>query len=292
MRKQALPRTKSQRKTLVRWAYDDSAMVHKAININGSKIHYWVKNPDINRTIICLHGFRGSHRSLASIAMGLDNYRVVVPDLPGCGRSERLKVTHSYNEYVEFLERFAAQLKLNQFMLLCHSLSAAAGIVYAHKFPTRVSGLILMTPVISVRLGQAYYKVLSRLPRIIKNKVYASLKILTLENQILTVFSDTKTRRQIYLARMEELKEFVETVIIENILSANPKRLVSQAQGLRVPVMVISGQKDALVRLGTVKRLYRRFQNAKLVVIRGAGHMMPYEKPQEIVNAIVNFDKA
>ncbi len=128
-------------------------MAHHVVTLRGRKVHYWVKNSELSNTIVCLHGFRGSHRSLASIAMGLNNYRVIALDLPGCGLSDPLVVKHGYSEYADWLDEFAEHLHLGRFTLLCHSLSAAIGIAYAHKLPHKIIKMILITPVRVIPLG-------------------------------------------------------------------------------------------------------------------------------------------
>ena len=54
--------------------------------------------------VIMIHGFRGTHHGLELIAKMLGGYRVIVPELPGFGKSEPFKNEHSIKNYVTWLK--------------------------------------------------------------------------------------------------------------------------------------------------------------------------------------------
>ncbi|HEU5187952.1 MAG TPA: alpha/beta fold hydrolase, partial [Candidatus Saccharimonadales bacterium] len=57
------------------------------VKIQGSQVHYWVFNPKRQQTIVMIHGFRGTHHGLQNIIDRLDDYKIIIPDLPGFGAS-------------------------------------------------------------------------------------------------------------------------------------------------------------------------------------------------------------
>jgi pimeloyl-ACP methyl ester carboxylesterase len=56
---------------------------------------------------------------------------------------------------------------------------------------------------------------------------------------------------------------------------------------LRIPTLVISGDRDRLVPVENSRRLARMIPRARLVELRGVGHAFPFEKTDETVRAVV-----
>jgi len=53
--------------------------------------------------VLCLHGLGGDHRGLAEFAAALPGVNVVIPDLPGYGRSAPMSDPHSLVNYAAAL---------------------------------------------------------------------------------------------------------------------------------------------------------------------------------------------
>ncbi len=55
------------------------------------------------------------------------------------------------------------------------------------------------------------------------------------------------------------------------------------------PTLVLHGSADALMPLGSARRLADRVPGAELAVVQGAGHAYPLERPQESYDLLVDF---
>ncbi len=61
---------------------------------------------------------------------------------------------------------------------------------------------------------------------------------------------------------------------------------------LELPVLVVTGLQDhVFLDHDDVERLYNRLPNAKQIQIHNAGHMIPAERPSELVDCLLNFAK-
>ncbi|MFI7482321.1 alpha/beta fold hydrolase [Kocuria sp. M1R5S2] len=82
--------------------------------LDGHKVRYWFYDVDRRPKplLLMVHGFRGDHHGLQLVADRLrEHYHVVVPDLPGFGRSEPFPDRpHDVAGYVEFLRGFVEDL--------------------------------------------------------------------------------------------------------------------------------------------------------------------------------------
>jgi len=56
-----------------------------------------------------------------------------------------------------------------------------------------------------------------------------------------------------------------------------------------VPTLILHGDKDPLIPLGNGQNLASRIAGSRLVVLEGAGHLLPLERPVETVNCIFDF---
>jgi len=58
---------------------------------------------------------------------------------------------------------------------------------------------------------------------------------------------------------------------------------------IQVPVLILHGDSDPLVPVGNGINLAERIEGAELRVFEGAGHLLPMERPAEVIGAIVEF---
>jgi len=71
-------------------------------------------------------------------------YRVIIPDLPGFGDSDKPDTDYTLDFFVQCVTEFADQLDVQRFALVGNSLGGAISIGLALAHPTRISHLILM----------------------------------------------------------------------------------------------------------------------------------------------------
>ncbi|MFP3949346.1 MAG: alpha/beta fold hydrolase, partial [Longimicrobiales bacterium] len=58
---------------------------------------------------------------------------------------------------------------------------------------------------------------------------------------------------------------------------------------IRAPTLVIHGEEDPLIPFGNGERLHELIPDSRLVSIQGCGHMLNWEKPDEVAEAIEEF---
>ncbi len=59
--------------------------------------------------------------------------------------------------------------------------------------------------------------------------------------------------------------------------------------GMSAPTLLVCGDEDRLVPPETTLRMAREIPGARLLVVRGAGHMLIWEKPEEVAAAVAQF---
>jgi pimeloyl-ACP methyl ester carboxylesterase len=122
------------------------------VNVDGSEVYYTARGPrDARYAYVGINGLLGGGDSFWPVIEGVPNsWRVVLPDLPGCGESEPLKPPrkHDLDGYVRWLDRFvhAAGLGDQQIVLTSVATGAPISIRYAVQQRGRVAGQVLHMP--------------------------------------------------------------------------------------------------------------------------------------------------
>src|SRR4029079_11758082 len=114
----------------------------KEITVFGQKIHY--VEAGSGPTVILLHGLGGSTQAwMFNIAPLAEKYHVVVPDQIGFGKSDKPLVNYRIRTYVDFLDQFCKQLKIDRPTLIGNSMGGWIAAIYAATYPDRVDKLVL-----------------------------------------------------------------------------------------------------------------------------------------------------
>jgi pimeloyl-ACP methyl ester carboxylesterase len=163
------------------WPERNPYAERRSVVLDGYKVRYWFYDVDRTRKplVVMVHGFRGDHHGLQLIADRLrDRYHVVVPDLPGFGRSEPFPDRpHDVAGYAEFLRRFVEVLTAGAvhdrpapgstpgpgsgdekvveadggpgrgIVLLGHSFGSVVAAHFAAAHPAMVERLVLVNPI-------------------------------------------------------------------------------------------------------------------------------------------------
>ena len=96
--------------------------------------------------VVLLHGFTGSKENWLPFARHLsDDYRVIVPDLPGWGESQRTpQADYRVRVQAERLAGFLDALELRRVHLAGHSMGGHIAGLFAEAYPERLSSLALV----------------------------------------------------------------------------------------------------------------------------------------------------
>ena len=98
------------------------------------------ENPN---TLVFVHGLDSSANTFAVIAGVLSqNFRVVVYDQRGHGRTIPKGLDYSPSVMAEDLETLRQYLGIERFAIYGHSLGARTALAYANRYPNRVSAFI------------------------------------------------------------------------------------------------------------------------------------------------------
>lgn len=272
----------------------------KQLSILGSSVHFWVFNPQQQRTIVMIHGFRGTHHGLQNIIDRLPEYRIIIPDLPGFGDSTPMNQPHTVAGYAAFISQFIAKLGLQRPVLLGHSFgSIVAAHIAAHQ-PKFISKLILINPIadnpdsgsrkFTTQGIKVYYWLGHHLPKKLGEGLLRSRLIVLGSSKVMTKTHDETLQKKIHAAHLRHFSSFSDRRILHEVfktsISANVMRY---APKITLPTLLIAGSIDDIAPLSSQYALRQQLPHSTLVVIDNVGHLIHHEAPAEAAAAIKKF---
>jgi pimeloyl-ACP methyl ester carboxylesterase len=201
-------------------------------------------------------------------------HRVAALDLPGQpGLSAPLRIPRAHDSYVVVLDEVLAGLGARAEVVVGHSLGARAALAAAAR-GVAIDRLVLVNPAGLARL------------RVGVRAMSASLGWLARPDDV---------HARVLLQRMTapdfalhpDLVQWMATVGAHVRTTLAPPRLPArQRRAVRVPVAVVLGAHDPFISPGRVRRGARHLASATVEVVGDAGHLVPLERPDVVVDAV------
>lgn len=275
---------------------------HHTTTCLGSRVHYWEYNSDKQPTIVVIHGYRGTHHGLERVIAHLPQYRFIVPDLPGFGISEPLVAgQHTIEGYAEAMATFIEALSLKGGIVLGHSMGSIVAAELAKTHPESMESLILINPIAAHPLQGASGLIVSPsilyhwlggkvLPANLGRKLLDSKTFLLFGSVLMAKTRDKALRGIIHANHLTHMTEYDNPAMLyEAYLGSLSGTVTDRAPHIKIPTLLIAGDKDDLAPPVTQKRLVQQLPTAELVVIDHVGHLIHYETPSEAARAIDEF---
>jgi pimeloyl-ACP methyl ester carboxylesterase len=242
-------------------------------------------------TIVMVHGFVGGKENFYPLARALaGKYRLVIPDLPGWGESQRIP-----NENYGFLaqsERLAAFIRNvspgKPVVLVGHSMGGGVAALVAAGHPELVSRVALIDAA-GVRFDDNVFgaEVLAgRNPYAVNDRA-------SLDRFLATVFhvEDAKPwlpwpADKAYIARRTRDAAFEQQVLAA--IGRGPERFLpgSEAARIKQPTLLLWCRQDAVIDPSALALYAQRIPQAMGVMLDDCGHMSIMERPEDVAVAI------
>jgi pimeloyl-ACP methyl ester carboxylesterase len=274
-----------------------------SVSLSGSSYAYWqyAGNNPSSKLLIFVHGYRGNHRGLEAIAGALEDYEIIIPDLPGFGLSSEIR-DHSIEGYTLWLKQFLSALETDKpINLLGHSFGS---IVVGNLARTQnLDSVILINPVSAPALAgpRAALTLLARafyyLSWILPENLGVRLLKLPLSVQIMSsVMAKTKNselRSWIHQQHLNNFSDFSSVrVAVEGYKASVSNNLSDYAQQIEQRTLLIAGELDDITSLAKQETASKLYPNAELRVIPKVGHLIHYEAPEQAAKLIREFLEA
>ncbi len=244
--------------------------------------------------LLFLHGFTGSAADWTFLfeAVSSDVFPIAL-DLPGHGKSLNLEDKFYNLENLNIvINAIAEKLNFNKFILAGYSMGGRAAYRYAVNFPEKLSGLIIESA--TPGLAEKEFK---------EERFKADKELAEKINKNgMEWFVDYWFSQSIF-SSMKNLPEEKFESVKQKRLKNNPeelaKALIGGSQGkvehvwnklnkIKIPLLLIDGEDDKKYRfLDTL--VLKEVHTGRRVTVKGAGHNIHLEKPEEFIILVNQF---
>ena len=254
----------------------------KFVTVYGAKIHY--VEAGSGAPLILIHGLADDVGIWDSIIPALSTkFRVIALDQIGFGRSDKPLLNYRVSTFVDFLDGFLTELKIDRASLVGNSLGAWVAAAFTLTHPGRVDRLVLS--------DAAGYAVLAKTmdPRAMSALRLASreniryLGALTFHDKRFYQDIDAIFKQRVTAGDSYTVGEFLDSMVRGDDVLDNRLRMINR------PTLVIWGRDDKLIPLSLGERFHKEIANSRLQIIDNCGHLPQLECPTEFSSAVLQF---
>jgi pimeloyl-ACP methyl ester carboxylesterase len=243
------------------------------VMIENQCCHYAVSRraPEEGPAAVCVHG-SGADGIVWSYQLSRlsSRYRIIIPDLPGHGRSAGLPLA-SAQAYAVWLEAFCCALHLDTFFLLGHSFGGAVVQEYARSNPHRVRGMVLA--------GTGTHFMLSRIYRELRSRGV----------QPDDAAAERKNQAVPFDKGYALLRSQGSEALHADLMAAAGFDSSDWVGSLGIPSLVIWGNRDEITPRELSEELAGKLPRGRLQVIEGAGHVVMIDARNEFNRLVAEF---
>ena len=258
------------------------------------RIHY-IEHPGKGTPVVLIHGLPGTADDWEDVTPLLAGDRTIAIDRPGFGYSTGGYVP--FERQLEAIDELLHRLHVVRPILVGHSYGGTISLGFAERYPSEVSGLVLVDAAAAGQKlnafaqAQAHLVKLLQLPviRQIANATFGQLLITASVNQaeseafhpqpVVATHHDRVLEINMTKANLEAWAG--EMLEANGVVAQIDKGL----SNIKVPAVVVQGEGDELVKAVHGRALAAALPNSRLVMVYG-GHMQPYDHPAAVAAAV------
>jgi pimeloyl-ACP methyl ester carboxylesterase len=240
--------------------------------VNGTEIAYVERGKGKN-TIVFVHGLGENKESWRYQTEHFSKKtRTIAVDLRGHGESGDSNI--SLDIFVEDLRALIDKLGAKEIILCGLSMGGAISMAFYSKYPERVKAMVLSDTssgfsretaerMLSQRMDYIENKGMEELGKFIANGALTENASEDLREEVRKMFASNK---------IGPYKEATKVAILSNLDDVLPT--------IKVPVLIMVGEKDRTTPVELAKHLNERINGSELRIIPGAAHLTKLEKPE------------
>jgi pimeloyl-ACP methyl ester carboxylesterase len=234
--------------------------------------------------LLWLHGLRGVDPSDPLLAALQTRYRVTAPVAPGFNDLDELARIDNIHELALDYDDLIQTLGLKDFLLIGHSFGAMIAADIAAHFPHRVARLVLLAP---FGLWNDAYPVAD-----IFAMPYAQIDDSLWHDEAarerfarkLVADADAKVVAEQTIKLAQSL-----TAVTKFVWPIPDRGLRRRLPRVACPTLVLFGAEDRVVSQRYADDFKAGLRGGETAVVTGAGHMLQYERPQQVMDRIERF---
>ena len=239
--------------------------------------------------VVCVHGLGGTSNTWTSVQSAFEGHRLIRVDLPGCGRSVGDTKDISVQDMVNCLQMVCHTLSIETAQWLGHSMGTIVCQHLAQSSPALVKSLLLFGPLVAP--SDVAREALRQRAAKVRQGGIIGLQEITDALLVTAVSAHTKSHSPAACAFVREslMRQTPQSYADYCLALAQVK--AADIEHVQVPVLLITGDEDAVSPPVAVQAMSRRMPRARSLVLNRCGHWTPVERPHECIREIRDFLK-
>jgi pimeloyl-ACP methyl ester carboxylesterase len=269
------------------------------VDAEGVRLHYTQHGPLNRPPVVLVHGNGAMAREMhiSGLVQLLErDFHVLVFDRPGYGHSERPSGrSYTPQDQAEIVLAALKKLAIERPIVLGHSWGTLVAEAMALSEPQALRALVLVsgyytpTPRLdSVLLGSPAIPILGTVMRYTISPLLGRLLWPLMLWRIFAPDHVTERFRREYPVWMSlRPKQLLASAAEAAMMPVQAMKLKRREKDLRVPTMIVAGDKDRLVMTSwQSKALHDRLPETHLQLVHGAGHMVHHTETAQVAKAV------
>jgi len=263
--------------------------MQKAINHKNTQLTYYTYGKGL--PVVLLHGFAETSSVWQKQINALSKYcNVIVPDLPGSGKSSAIKASYKKIRIEDFADAVYSIIineNIHQCIMLGHSMGGYITLAFAEKYQNK---LMAFGFVHSTAFADSKEKKQNRLKAISVIENYGSYSFLKTALPVLFSADFKKKHAAIINAMVKKGKNF-EALSLQQYYYAMMQRpdRTYILKSTKLPVLFVIGIEDHAAPLNDVLKQACLPEIAYIHILKKCGHMGMLEKPAALNKLLKNF---
>ena len=256
------------------------------LNVNGTEIFAASGGREFDPAlpaIVLLHGAGFDHTSWALHTRWFAHhgFAVLAPDLPGHGRSSG-KPLPTIADMADWTAALIGAAGATPARLVGHSMGSLIALETAARHPAKVSHLSLIGTAATMTVGPDLLRAAEANDRAAIDMV--SIWGLGFQAEL---GGSLAPGLWMHSGAQRVLEQCRPGVLYNDLAACNAYQgALAAAATITVPATLILGERDMMTPAKAGKALAAALPNSRTVVLRGAGHMMMVERPDELLAAL------
>ena len=262
--------------------------------VDGVRLH-WAEVGESSGAppVVLIHGLTNSSRSWSQIAPLLaTDRRVLMPDLPGHGQSERPNADYALHWYARVISRWLEVLGIEQADVVGHSFGGGVAQMLLLECPERIRRLVLVAAG-GLGKGVGWWLRLASLPGVVE---YLGQPFMAFGTRLALSERDGVTREEIReLSRLNAqagsaraLARSVRDVIDWRGQRRNFRDRARELETLPA-ILVLWGDRDTIIPIEQGRAFAESLDGVVFESFKGAGHYPHNEQPEAFVRTLREF---
>ena len=234
--------------------------------------------------LVLVHGFLGSSVMwMPQIEYLKKNYRVIAPDLPGFGKSNKLKSYKSINLMAKSILKCLKKKKIDKFYLLGHSMG---GMIVQEIFKLAEKKIIKLICYGTGSIGEipGRFETIEETRKKLKKE---GLEITA--NRIAKTWFVKKNKSKLFYLCEDAGKATTLKAADNALIAMKNWNGLENLKYIKKPTLIIWGDKDKAYNFTQVNILNKKIPNSKLKIIKGCSHNVHLEAPNDFNKCITDF---